>query len=152
MLDILCHPSSTYHQSKAARPCIDISPKHGSKTAEQPDSKASNPWRQSGKAYFPSSAGPKQGSKGAMQQGRQSWQGREGRQGRQGRQGGQGGQGSKAGRQQGSKPPRQQGSKSMDLRFKLSRARPFRTNMSFSLGCRESHNGAQMVIQIRVSL
>ena len=50
VLDILCHPSSTYHQSKAARPYIDISPKHGSKTAEQPDSKAANPWRQSGKA------------------------------------------------------------------------------------------------------
>ena len=48
VLDILCHPSSTYHHSKAARPYIDISPKHCSKTAEQPDRKAANPWRQSG--------------------------------------------------------------------------------------------------------
>ena len=87
VLDILCHPSSTYHQSKAARPYIDISPKHGSKmAAREPGSKAGKP-EKAGKAGKASKAG-KAGKAGKASKGSK---------------GSKGTQGSKAARQQASK-------------------------------------------------
>ena len=82
--------------------------------ARQQDSKTANPWQQ--------------GKKPARQQGSKAGKA------------GKAAKAAKAARQQGRKPAGQQGVKSMDLRFKLSRARTFGPNVSFSLVCRESPN------------